>query len=354
MKVKSALHNGFTEDLPNDKKIEIEKGVIWAELFGYAGWIVEDGNIQAIPPRVQGVGFVISKLTKKGEIETIKMKYGNDMSNINDDITIDTSFFYLEGIGNVNGFYPMRSIRGLPGPRGISTLLPIALPIRKQTEIHADYSKYAEHQGLAHPVVKVKNLTPSKKSEIQGDLQAPRKDLAVIIDMEDEFNYKSPQQNAYDPTGMMEYADKFVARHTSLNMFQLTGNPMGAILSASETNQAEWFGSVKSYQDHLLPNILPILMALGLTKNVKFSDPDEPTFLSKMQGVKLIKETFEGLIESQQMLDLISDHMGYEEDKRLKLKEGYGEETNNYINGKNNINNKEENNNGSEPNRKNK
>ena len=319
LKVRAAFHNGFTEDLDIEKKIELENGVIWSELFGYSSIINEEGDIQAINPRVNRVGFIFTAFDKMGEPLRISIRWNPDEQYQGADIVVDRAPYSVDGEGDFNGFYPLRTQRGLPGSRGISSLLPLIDVIRAQHQIYIEYTKYAEHQGLAHPVVKIENLTDTARDQVRGQLTAPRKDKAVIIDMKDDFYYESPQQAAYDPSFMMEFADKYIARQTSINMFQLTGDPMG-YLSASETNINEWFSSVKAFQDHIFPQIQPILLALGLTEEARFQDPSEPTIESQMESVKLFREATDGLVGREAQLKYINNEiLGLEGEDELEI-----------------------------------
>ncbi len=58
LKPKAAFHNGFTEEIETEYKLELINNDIWTELFGYSIILFEDGNIQAINPRVNNVGFI--------------------------------------------------------------------------------------------------------------------------------------------------------------------------------------------------------------------------------------------------------------------------------------------------------
>jgi hypothetical protein len=99
----------------------------------------------------------------------------------------------------------------------------------------------------------------------------------------------------------------------------LTGDPMG-YLSASETNINEWFSSIKAFQDHILPQIKPLLMALGCSEDVQFQDPSEPTLESKMNSVALVRQGLEGLISRESLLKYINNEvLSLEGEDQLEL-----------------------------------
>jgi hypothetical protein len=319
LKPKAAFHNGFTEEIDIERKLELIKNDIWTELFGYSVILFQDGNIQAVNPRVNRVGFIYTATNDLGEPIQIGIRWNPDEQFQGPDILVERAPFSLKGSGDLNGFYPFRSLPGLPGARGLSCLLPLIDVIRAQHKIFIEYTKYAEHQGLAHPVVKIENLTDTARTQVRGQLTAPRKDKAVIIDMKDDFYYESPQQGAYDPAFMMQFADQYIVRESAITMSMLTGDPMG-YLSASQTTINEWFSAIKEYQDHKLPQYLPILLAIGMSKDVKFQDPSEPTLEAKLESVKFIREGLEGLVSRESLLKYINNEiLGLEGDEELEL-----------------------------------
>jgi len=308
LKVKAAFHNGFTEELGNEKIREIEKGVIFGGIAGYSSFIVDNDNVQSINPRVHRVGFIYTKFNLMGEAMEIGIRWDPEETVQGADILVPRAPFSLTGTGDFNGFYPYRTLKGLPGMRGISDLLCLIDVIRSQSKLYQDYTKYGEHQGISHPVVKIENLTDPAREQVNSMMTAPRKDKAVIIDMKDDFYYESPMGNTWDPSFMMEFADKFIARETSINMFQLTGDPMG-YLSASQTNINEWFSAVKAFQDYIFPFIQPVLMALGLSEEARFQDPSEPTMEAKYESVKLFREATDGLVGRAAQLQYINNEI---------------------------------------------
>jgi len=319
LKPKAAFHNGFTEEIDVERKLELIKNDIWTELFGYSVIVFKDGNIQAINPRVNRVGFMYTGFDELGEPTEISIRWNPDEKFDDLDIVVQRAEMSYTGSGSPEGFYPFRSLSGLPGARGISCLLPLIDVIRAQHKIYIEYTKYAEHQGLAHPVVKIQNLTDTARTQIRSELSAPRKDKAVVIDMEDDFYYESPQQGAYDPSFMMEFADKYIVRESAITMSMLTGDPMG-YLSASQTTINEWFSAIKEYQDHKLPQYLPLLRALGLPEDVQFQDPSEPTLEAKLESVKLVREGLEGLASRESLLKYINNNvLGLEGEEELEI-----------------------------------
>lgn len=308
-----SFKNGFTEDLDMERKIEVMKGDIWRKEFGYAVVNKQGDSIQALHPRTYQQGFMVTEIDNFGKATEIQVQFKTDENADPVPIIIKS---YDPNTGN--GFFWLKAFRGLLGMRGLPHLLTLVDPLRVQSGLYLEYMKHAEWQAITHPVIKIKDLNPTIYERVKADIRAPDKDKAVIIDTEDDFYYDGPMAGAgaWDPTNMMMYGDKFVARETGLNMFQLTGDPMG-YLSASESNRAEWFDAIKQYQAILLPQIKPILIALGLTDEVQFQEPYEPSFESKMESIKLYREALEGIVPIDQIVEGINKILGYEGAERL-------------------------------------
>ena len=141
LKVRAAFHNGFTEEIDKEKQIELENGVIWGELFGYSVWLIENENIQALNPRVNRVGFIYNMFDDYGEPISIAIRWNPDEQFQGPDVNKPRAQFSYSGTGSFDGFYPYRTLRGLPGSRGISTLLPLIDVIRAQHKIYIEYTK---------------------------------------------------------------------------------------------------------------------------------------------------------------------------------------------------------------------
>lgn len=308
-----SFKNGFTEDLDMERRIEIMKADIWRKEFGYSVINKEGDNIQALHPKTYQQGFVVTEVDNFGKATEIEMIFRTVEKA--DPVPVRyRSYDESTGIG----FFWLKSFRGLLGMRGLPHLVTLVDPLRVQSGLYLEYMKHAEWQSITHPVIKIKDLNDTTYKRVKADIRAPDKDKAVIIDAEDDFFYDGPMAGAgaWDPTNMMMYGDKFVARETGLNMFQLTGDPMG-YLSASESNRAEWFDAIKQYQAILLPMIKPVLVALGLTDEVQFQEPYEPSFEAKMASILLARQALEGIVPVEELVNVINKIMGYEEKERL-------------------------------------
>ena len=320
--VKAKWHNGMNEEINirADKMLVLQDGDVWNNLFGF-GIIVlksrgDSYDVQAWNPMTNGIGFAFTDFNEYGEPTEIEVTYETATADMK-----------AKGIpiqranpenGQYEGFYPLRTREGLPGPRGVSKILGLMDVLRVQHEVFLEYLRYAKIQGLAHKVLKVKNLSDSKYQKIIGRFRETSKDDLVIVDSEDDFAYQVPQQHAYDPLGLLDFADRFIARDTSLTLFHLTGDPSG-YLSGSESMMAGWFADVKQEQDYTLPQYMEILDAFGASEDIQFNDPTETTIEMQMSGVKLFKEALMGIVEPQSIVDAINEYLGLTGSKRLKM-----------------------------------
>ena len=140
----------------------------------------------------------------------------------------------------------------------------------------------------------------------------------MIIDTLDNFDYKSPMKNAYDPVSMLEYGDTYITRESSLNKLQLYGDPAGA-LAASDTATSNWYAHIKELQDILMPSIKPILLAMGAEEDVKFNEPGEYNIATMMNGVLQIRMALDGLVSDDQIVAKINMYLGLEKSKKLTV-----------------------------------
>jgi len=314
----SAFIKGFTEALDIKRLLEFIKAEIWKKEFGYSVIVKEGDSIQALHPRTYQGGFIVTEIDNYGNATKIQMLWKADEKADAQPIIYDKS----EDGGD--GFFWYRSFRGLLGIRGLSHLLTLVDPLRVQNALYLEYMKHGEWQAISHPVVKIKDLNDSTYKRVKADLGASQTDKAVIIDSEDDFYYDGPMAggSSWDPTAMLEYGDKIISRETGLLLSMLTGDPMG-YLSASDTTTAQWFDAVKQYQAIILPEYLPLLEALGMPEDTKFNNPYEPTLESQMTSILSARQALEGLIDPQQVVDVINGILGKGDEDKLTLDPNY-------------------------------
>lgn len=308
----AAFQKGFTEDLDIRRLLEFIKCEIWKKEFGYAVILKDGDNIKALHPRTYQQGFIVTEVDQFGNATKIQMVFKTNETAE----PVHKDYDVAEDGGD--GFYWFRAFRGLLGLRGLPHLLTLVDPLRVQNALFLQYMKHGEWQAINHPVLKLKDFDDTKYERAKADLQAPSKDKAVIIDIEEDFYYDGPMAggSSWDPTKMLEYGDKIISRETGLLLSMLTGDPMG-YLSASDSSKAEWFEGIKQYQAIILPEYIPVLVALGLSKETKFHDPYEPTLESKLEATKIAREALEGIVPLEQLIDVINGIMGFSDDEKL-------------------------------------
>lgn len=317
----AAFIKGFTEDLDITRRMEFIKAEIWKKEFGYSVIVKKGENIKALHPKTYQVGFIITEIDDLGNATKIEMLWKPTEKAE----PVPTEFTkYNEASGE--GFFWFRTFRGLLGVRGLSHLLTLVEPLRVQNALFLQYMKHGEWQSINHPVAKIKNLNETIYNRVKNDLRASQKEKMVIVDSESDFYYDGPMAggSSWDPTAMLEYGDKVISRETGLLLSMLTGDPMG-YLSASDVTAAQWFDSVRQYQEIILPEYLPVLRSLGFTEEVKFNDPYEPTLESKFAALLQARQSLEGIVDPQQVIDVMNKILGYQEDERLRLDPNYQE-----------------------------
>jgi len=57
-------------------------------------------------------------------------------------------------------------------------------------------------------------------------------------------------------------------------------------------------------------------MALGGTEECNFKDPTHPTFISLMDGLKSMREAMDGLIEPEDIVNLMNEYLESNDQKR--------------------------------------
>ena len=307
--IEAMFHNGFDNfELDYARKLELEKAIKFRDVFGVVAIVIDGENIQTWNLKTNGIGFVLSEFDNNtGECTSI---------NIYNDPNVMTGGMGTEVSERDKNFFLLRTPDGMPGEIGLSKLLNLIDTCRNNYKIYSEYTKYAQHQGLAHPVLSIDHLDDEKFAKADAALNAPTKDDAVIIDVLDTFEYKSPMKNTYDPVTMLEYGDTYITRESSLNKLQLYGDPTGA-LAASDTATSNWYAHIKELQDILMPSIKPILLAMGAPEDVKFNEPGEYNIATMMNGVLQIRMALDGLVSNDQIVEKINMYLGLEESKKL-------------------------------------
>jgi hypothetical protein len=311
--------NGFNEDLnlPEDKLLELQAWDQWSYVFGFSVLVVNGANLQAWNPKTNGTGFEFISWGEDGQSTQIQLWV--DGAKAGEPIP--------RGSGG-SGYYALRTRAGLPGERGVSLLLGLLDVLQIQTDLFVEFLAYAKIHGYTHKVIKIgqigetQELTAEVHDAYYNRFNTTSKESLVIIGAKDEFDYKSPTMGQYDPVKLMEFGDNLIARQSSMTRMHLTGNPQGH-LSSSQDASANFYAWVKAEQAYTKPKIMEVLKMFGATDNIKFNKPEEVTMESQANTIKAMREALEGLVENEDIVELINEYLGYVEgsEDALRVKE---------------------------------
>ena len=325
--VKAIWSNGLNEEtiLP-DRLIELKDADEWCDCYGHSIVIV---NARRDPPtadawhlRLNGIGYAFSDFSPMGdplEVEIMTKPLETDQGAV--PIKVPCYPCELDDNGeriktspkpNEWGFFNLRTRGSIKGVQGLPKYLDLVDPMNGQYAILKAYLPYAEKQGLAHPLVALKDNSPTNRAQVKSDFkEQPQKDRLVIISMDDAMEYQSPQANNWDPTYILEWVDKMIARESQMNKLMLEGDPAG-YLSASETAISNWEADIKEQQTFKRTQFLPIWIALGATEDCNFKDPAKPSFISLMEGIKAIREGMDGIVAKEDIVRLMNERLELE------------------------------------------
>lgn len=321
--VKAIWSNGLSEEsIEPSRLLELKDGHEWVMAYGYSAIIIDattdPPRCEAWHPMLNGIGFQFSKFSTRGypmEIE-VHMHYPEADTPIWIPIDaypceIDKHGEYIRErpIPGKEGFFIIRSRGGIKGVMGLPPYMDLIDPLRAQYDILKAYIPYAEKQGMAFPAIFLEANNKTNRENIKEQFATqPTTNRMLILGKEDAIEWISPQANAYDPFPILQWINGMISRASQMNKLMLEGDPAG-YLSASETAIGNWEASVKEDQIFMRTQFLPIWTALGASKDCNFKDPSKPTFTSLMEGIKALREGMEGLIEKEDIVNLMNDYL---------------------------------------------
>lgn len=321
--VKAIWSNGLSEDtIEPDRLLELKDGHEWLMAYGYSAIIVDattdPPRCEAWHPMIDGIGFQFSEFSRYGypmEIE-LHLKYPEaetpewlKIPAYPCEVDNNGEYIRQKPIPGKFGFFIIRARGGVKGVMGLPPYLDLIDPIRAQYDILKAYIPYAEKQGMAFPAIFLRdNSTPNRTSIKSQFANQPTSNRLLILGIDDAVEWISPQANAYDPFPILEWINTMISRASQMNRLMLEGDPAG-YLSASETAISNWEASVKEDQIFARTQFLPIWEMLGATDSCNFKDPSKPTFVSLMEGIKALREGMEGLVEKEDIVRLMEEHL---------------------------------------------
>ena len=279
--------------------------------------------------RLNGIGYAFSDFSPMGDPTEVEiMTKPLETKNERKPIKVPCYPCELDHLGEriktrplpgKYGFFHLRTRGSIKGVQGLPKYIDLVDPMNGQYDILKAYLPYAEKQGLAHPLVALKDNSPTNRAQVKSDFkEQPQKDRLVIISMDDAMEYQSPQANNWDPTYILEWVDKMIARESQMNKLMLEGDPAG-YLSASETAISNWEADIKEEQTFKRTQFLPIWIALGATEDCNFKDPSKPSFISLMEGIKAIREGMDGIVAKEDIVRLMNERLELEGSDVLKV-----------------------------------
>lgn len=337
--VKARWSNGLNEDtiLP-DRLLELKDADEWNDVYGHAIVIVDGRDEKRDAPtaeawhlRLNGIGYAFSEFSPMGDpLEVEIMTKPLETTQGRKPIKIPAYPCELDARGEriktkpkkgEYGFFNLRTRGSIKGVQGLPKNLSLLDPMNGQYDILKAYLPYAEKQGLAHPLIALKDNSPTNRAQVKADFrEQPQKDRLVIISMEDAMEYQSPQQNAWDPWPILDWVNRMVSRSSQMHKLMLEGDP-GGMLSTSETAISNWEADIKEEQVYGRTQFLPIWIALGATENCNFKDPSKPTFISLMEGIKAIREGMDGIVAKEDIVRLMNERLELEGNEVLTVAE---------------------------------
>lgn len=331
LEVDAIFSNGINEDekIEVDRLIECKECLRWAIMSGYSALIVdartENPRCQAWHPYIDGIGFYFSQFSPKGhptEI-TVYLKANEAIGKIEyvvphypcetDD---DGEFLDDQPIPGGYGFFHLRTQGNLQGSQGLPQYMHLVDSFKIQWDIIKAYGPYAEKQGMAFPTVFLKENSSTNRTKVKNQFtQQPTTNRLLIMSDEDAIEWVSPQAGAYDPFPMLQWINTIIARASQMNKLMLEGDPAG-YLSASETAISNWESKNKEKQAYWRTQLIGPWIALGASYQCNFKDPAKPTFISLMDGLKSLREAMEGLIEPDDIVNLMNEYLESNDQKR--------------------------------------
>ena len=332
LEVDAIFSNGINEDeiITTDRIIECKEALRWALLAGYSTVIVDareegDPRIESWHPYISGIGFNFTGFSPKGHPTEITVYMNaNETGNAVQyaiphypcEMNADGEYRDDKPIPGGYGFFHIRTQGNLRGVQGLPQYLHLLDTLKGQWDIVKAYIPFAEKQGMAFPAIFLDENNSNTRANIKTQFSSqPTSNRLLIFGKDDAIEWISPQANAYDPFGMLQWLNGIIARASQMNKLMLEGDP-GGMLSASETAINNWESKNKEKQAYWRTQFQGIWMALGGTEECNFKDPTHPTFISLMDGLKSMREAMDGLIEPEDIVNLMNEYLESNDQKR--------------------------------------
>jgi len=332
LEVDAIFSNGINEDetIDTSRLIECKEALRWSLLAGYSCAVVDardpdNPRIEAWHPYINGIGFNFTGFSPKGHPTEITIYMNaNETGNAIQypvphypcEIDADGEFMNDKPILGGYGFFNMRTQGNLRGSQGLPQYLHLLDSFKGQWDIVKAYIPFAEKQGMAFPAIFLEENNTNTRSNIKNQFATqPTSNRILIFGKEDAIEWISPQANAYDPFAMLQWLNTNISKASQMNKLMLEGDPAGQ-LSSSETAINRWETKMHENQAYWKTQFLGIWIALGATDECNFKDPTHPTFISLMEGLKAMRDAMDGLIEPEDIVNLMNEYLESNDQKR--------------------------------------
>jgi hypothetical protein len=332
LEVDAIFSNGINEDEKIDvtRLMECKEALRWSLMAGYSVIIVDargdNPSCEAWHPQIEGIGFNFTGFTPKGHPTEIKVYIkanetaGGDIEfpvpHYPCETNIDGEFIDEKPIPGGYGFFHLRTQGNIRGVQGLPQYMHLIDSFKIQWDIIKAYGPYAEKQGMAFPVVYHNDNSAKNRSNVKTQFASqPTTNRLLQMSADDLVEWISPQAGAYDPFPMLHWINTVISRATQMNKLMIEGEGAGQ-LSTSETAINRWETKQKEKQAYWRTQFIGVWKALGGSDEVNFKDPAHPTFISLMEGLKALREAMEGLIEPEDIVNLMNEYLESNDQKR--------------------------------------
>ena len=346
LEVDAIFGNGINEDeiIDTTRLMENKEALRWSVLTGYSVSVVDardpdNPKVEGWHPYIDGVGFQYTDFSPKGHpiMITVYIKANEtsggdiqfDIPHFPCELDIDGEFIddkpILNGVfkegdnkgkPNAWGFFHHRTQGNIRGVQGLPKYMHLIDSFKIQWDIIKAYGPYAEKQGMAFPAIYHADNSKTNRARVTSQFATqPTTNRILQLGAEDAIEWISPQAGAYDPFPMLHWINTVISRASQMNKLMIEGEGAGQ-LSTSETAINRWETKQKEDQTYWRTQFLGVWLALGASKEVNFKDPAHPTFISLMDGLKSLREALMGLVEPEDIVNLMNEYLESNDQKR--------------------------------------
>ena len=332
LEVDAIFGNGINEDeiIDTTRLMECKEALRWSLMAGYSTIIVdargEDPKVETWHPYIDGVGFNFTSFSKMGhplkiEVymkanETASGEIHFELPHYPCETDMDGEFIDSKPIPGERGFFHLRTQGNIRGVQGLPKYMHLIDSFKIQWDIIKAYGPFAEKQGMAFPVVYHEDNSPSNRLNVKKQFaQQPTTNRLLQMSNKDLVEWISPQAGAYDPFPMLHWINTILSRASQMNKLMIEGEGAGQ-LSTSETAINRWETKQKEDQSYWRTQFIGVWKALGADDEVNFKDPAHPTFISLMEGLKALREAMDGIIEPEDIVNLMNEYLESNDQKR--------------------------------------